>query len=212
MKKQMPRKMARVQGRSFEWDGAVPFPADKDWLPPAQNVPRPESVEVDRWGPDLMISYRGATGSVDSAAFGVIAGVFASAIFCSLLHAWQRGEIATTALVLAGMTMAVSWLMAYGMLAKVLNETYLRVTSGELLVGSGPLFMGGVRTFQADALVRFYCTRGERPAFAAGDSYGLYALCGDGRLQPILKNLATADEAYYLARVLSRRLGLKDAG
>lgn len=201
---QQIRKRLQLPGSRLEQSGAP------------EQVPRPEKIEVDIAGNTLSLVYRFGTlltltPAILLAAVGVIA-IFVLSSTSALEGrgvSWLQWPLAP---MLAGEVLII--LLAIRLACR---RRMITVDPKLLTIEEVPSQISQRISHSLRSTEQFYCTarpRRLRPPWRTGTAlaftYEVWAITGEGKHLPLIRNLPTSDEAFFIEQEIERHLGLED--
>jgi hypothetical protein len=185
-------------------------------LPPLKNTPPPKRVQVERIGPDLILTRRWWTWSVCGLiVFCVFWDGFLVIWYSAVINALVNGQMGAAAilpLVFPVIHVSLGAWLTYACLAMLLNRSVIEASKSDLSIRHGPLPWPGNRVLGSDEIEHVFCTDNERRLTgnrSQKDGYGVWLRLTDGKKAPVVRGLAEPDEACYIAQTLASHLGVK---
>ena len=171
------------------------------------DVPLPKGISVERQGYELAITRRWLSPKY----FFLI---FFCLIWDGFLCFWYSMAISQRiwfmALFATGHA-AIGLFLTYSTIAGFLNQTLIRVSSGQLAVSHGPLPWWGNKRLESSGIAQVYCkehiSRGKN---STTTTYEVHASTHAGKHEKLVDSLDSSDQALYLEQEIERFLSIKD--
>jgi len=195
---------------SFAIDGQQPPSRDPEQRDRG-DVPRPETLQIERFGGELTITRRwwSTPAVVILTIFTIIWNGISWGGFVMVLEDMPPAALFIALFLLIGL------LMGYFTLCLMLNSTVITV-GRELVIRHGPLPVPGNRRLAASDLDQLYVTehvstsRSDSGRRTTQVSYQLRARLQDGSGVKLLRAVTEAEEALYLEQLIEEELGIVD--
>jgi hypothetical protein len=171
------------------------------------DVHRPDSIEVENLGHQLIIKRRWFTPEI------VVLAIFAlfwngTIVFVmGTAFAMGAGFIS----LFGSLHAAVGIYLAYTVLAGFLNTTVITADMQTLAIRHGPIPWPGNREVASSSIKQLYCREHmKRRKRGYSYTYSIQALLNDTSLQALVKGLQSPEQALYVEQEIERHLGIKD--
>ena len=171
------------------------------------DVPRPNRVEVQNTGSELIFRWRWLTASI------AVVAVFAL-MWNGFLAVWFTIAILSRIWIMAAfgtLHLLIGLFLAYYTISGFVNSTVVKIGMGELTIAHGPLPARGNLRLETTSIVQLYSkeiiSRGRN---SVNTTYELHAATRDGKSIKLLSGLDTSEQALYIEQEIEQFLKIPD--